>query len=478
MTRILVNISRQEVSLVYVDGNGNIVPSPAASSVMPFRSYSLPAGSPLNRRLISAIDERVKDVCGDIDEASRLALPLMLNFDNGVTQTAKEQTRAQFAQYGFGNIREVAIDEKTAEYFRNDPSFSGTVVVDSDGVNIYVSLALDSQPGAIARISLNNLGRDPRVEKLAWKIWEDIGAETIDLKFEDQRETLENAVRGFLQGSAAEIEDSVRLSDGRNYDFILNRGQANSVETDETVRLQSEFSGFLAKYNATDRSRLVVVLTGHAIGNEYIRRNLTQGFKRLGELKDSLLEAVIRHIDPSVGKQTEAAVLQPGPEAAQTLRPQTEPMGEPKKPEAAGKFTAEKVNLFTQAAPEKPKQEEPVKSAQPANIEIKASVEKKGGLFKKKTVTLRIVIDSTEISRLAWKSVLIVQEKPLSTIDPRNVVEEYSRGDTLPFYLDLSLPLKQCPDARKLRIYFKPDPDEPVNINQAYVQNAVTIDVD
>lgn len=477
MTRVLVNISRQEVSLIYVDGNGNIVPSPAASSVLPLRSYSLAAGSPLNRRIIGAIDERVKDVCGNIDEASRLAMPLILNFDNGVTQTAKEQTRAQFAQYGFGNIREVAMDEKIAEYFRNDPSFSGTVVVDSDGVNVYVSLALDSQPGAIARISLNNLGRDPRVEKLAWKIWEDIGAETIDLKFEDQRETLENAVRGFLQGNAAEIEDSVRLSDGRNYDFILNRGQANSVETDETARLQSEFSGFLAKYNAADRSRLVIVLTDHAIGNEYIRRNLTQGFKRVGELKDSLLEAVVRHIDPAGGTQAEAAPLQPEPEKRETLHPKQEPVSEPK-PASTGTFFAEKVNLFTQTAPEKPKQEEPVKSGGPANIEIKVSVEKKGGLFKKKTVTLKIVIDSTEISRLAWKSVLIVQEKPLSTIDPRNVVEEYSRGDTLPFYLDLSLPLKQCPDARKLRIYFKPDPDEPVNINQAYVQNAVTIDVD
>lgn len=358
------------------------------------------------------------------------------------------------------------LDAAVSAYYDREYSYDGVLTVDSDGKDVTFSLALRGQTGAIERRRLSGLGRDPRIELLANRIWDDVRDQTIDLRFETERAALEKAALDFIESGKSEVDGMIYLSDGDAYGYYLNRKDANKMQTERGIRLETELGNLLEAFNLADRSNSVAVFAGKTIGNEYLVSTLGRGFRTVEQLSGALAEAVQR-----IAEETEDGV-------AGSLKPLEIP--EPVNPEPVPmepEVRASAAPVEPQPEHESEKPEPKIVTAAIPVIKIDARViTEKTGMFKKKKV-LDIGIDSDDIRKLKWKSVLVIQEKPLTSIIEENVVKEYSRGDELPFYMKLDLPLKNFPKASKLRIYFKPDPDERVGINEAYTQFPVSVDV-
>lgn len=364
-------------------------------------------------------------------------------------------------------------DLKIALYYDREYTYDGVVVVDSDGKDVTYSLAMRGQTGAIERRRLKGLGLDPRIELLANRIWEDVRDQTIDLHYENECKVLEMAAIDFIESGKSEIDGSVQLSDGYTYDYYLSRADANKMQTERGMKLETELSNLLESFNLQDRSNSVVVFAGKTMGNEYLVSTLGKGFRTVEQLTGALAEAVAKVQDVI----PESAPLKPVETVATRadVTPEANPVAEEQAPAPKPESTAKLVE--GEETPEYAEEKAENEKAKIPVIRIKAGVSTvKAGAFKKKKV-LEIEVDSDDIKKLKWRSVLLIQEKPLTTLLEQNVVKEFDRGDTLPFFLKFDLPLKHCPKAEKVRIYIKPDPSERVGINEAYNQYPVTVEL-
>lgn len=110
-------------------------------------------------------------------------------------------------------------------------------------------------------------------------------------------------------------------------------------------------------------------------------------------------------------------------------------------------------------------------------LRLTASVEKvKTGLFRSKKV-LKVRAELPDGNALPCNSVLLIQDKPLASIQDRYIRAEYDRGESGPFEFSSDLPLPQCDGAARLRVYFKPHPDEAIGINNAFDCNECKVEL-
>lgn len=474
-------LSGMKISLEYVRGNGagSPEPFPRGNWPMPLAAFSRNHKAAFGPDLVFDITDRLKTLfdetlsaSGDL-EALKVSLPVAILLENDVADDAGTAVKEGFAKLGYGNVAIIRPDLLTADYYRREYHPQGVVTVNSDGKDLFISLSLDSQPGGVARKVMPGDGYDPRTEALAVKIWEQVRDYTIDLRMDNESAALQQAALRYLLSGKSEMEGSVRLSDGSEYDFFVNRSMVNN---DGTRKIQAALADFLSEFGLADRSRSVLVLRGDAIDSPYLRESLTPGFGEVAEMKGNLRDAVLRlalssadvrlaNSDTAGASPMEIVKPAPRQEPESNLRP------EPAK-QSAGFASPQPTIPTPQPATDNGQRttdnRQPEKGNPPMPIKIEATVETvKTGFLKKKKV-LKVYIEGEGNVKLKWHSVLCVQEKPLSTVEMENVVKDYDRGSKLPFSLDIDLPLKQCPDAKRLRIYFKPHPDEPVGINNAY----------
>lgn len=463
---IIITLSGKKISLEYIreDGAGEPAPFPRGSWPMPLSVFSRKLISGFGSDFVFDITDRLKTLfeetlsdAGDL-ESQKGSLPIVFLLENDVTDEDAKSIKENFGKLGYGNVATLRPDLLIAEYYRNGYHPQGVVTVNSDGTDLYISLSLDSQPGGVARKVLPGDGYDPRTEALAVKIWEQVRDCTIDLRMENEMPALTNAALNYLSSGKSEMEGTVRLSDGGECDFLVNRSMVNN---ESTRRIQSELAGFLTEFGLADRSRSVLVLRGDAITTQYLRQSLTPGFGEVAEMKGNLRDAVIRLAVSNATGIEQKEIVKPAPVSPLTPKPEVNAL----------------TDDPTRSPKEEPQQEEPEKEISLMPLKIEASVETlKTGFLKKKKI-LKIHISGEKNEKLKWHSVLCVQERPLSTVEMKNVVKDYDRGSKLPFSIDIELPLKQCPDAKRLRIYFKPHPDEPVGINNAYEVTPCNIDL-
>lgn len=118
-----------------------------------------------------------------------------------------------------------------------------------------------------------------------------------------------------------------------------------------------------------------------------------------------------------------------------------------------------------------------VELAELIRVKLSGSVEKeKTGFFRsKKVLKVRIEIPGGE--PLPCNSVLLIQERPLASIQAHYIRAEYEKGETGPFEFSADMPLSCCDGASRLRVYFKPHPDEAIGINNAFECNDCTIEL-
>lgn len=467
---IILSLTSQEVKLLYTEDNGTIVPLPSSNTSFRYSNYGGNGSQRVTKRLVDALIARIREILNTSDTAVLMGTPLLVASGMDVDRKDVDRMVDLLRNNGFSTVNTADVESAVARKYESEPAYDGVVTVNANGTDIHLALSFRSQPGRMARKTLVGLGNDPRVEQVAAKIWEYIREDTVDLRYEDQHDQLVEAARRFLDSKLPEVEDEVRLSDGYYHTYCLNRTRANFMESDDTARLQDEFTELLERYDASDRSRLALVLRNRAIDNEYLMHNITAGFKYVVNLQDQLLQDVVRQFSP--GCDFAAYETEPEPLAKPQPRPATPPSfnTNPAATAPTGQ-AAPTVGTFTDTfVPDDTPAKDPARPVGMPTIDIAAEiVTEKTGLFKKKR-SLKIRVSSPDIQRLPWRSVLLVQDKPLFKIQDQNVVKEFDRDDDLPFIITIPLPLPQCPDASSVMIYFKPDPSERVGINEAYRQ--------
>lgn len=404
-------------------------------------------------------------------------------FPSLADEKKRDEMLTTLSKKGCGDVEAVGEDAVIVNYYIQEYPFDGIIIVDSDGHDLSFSMGIGNQPESLGKAVHKGLALDPRVEKLAEQLWDQIKDQTIDLKFENESETLERIAGEFLKSGRSETEDEVLLSDGMEYSYYLSRTIVNKVQARDADRLRGAFNDFLEKYDMTDRSNSVIVLTGAAMGNDYLKGNLAPGFKSVAAYAGSLREAAERIAVRKEWDRWIAGELTPFVKSgdrkieAETDKALKESRG--RKP-SWEELSVENPELKEESQGEtvKSKGKSTEVAERPPLVKITVKVETvKAGMFKKKKI-LNIEIDSEDIKKLPIEGVLVIQEKPLTTLNPDNIVREYERGKEFPFYLKIDLPLKNHPDAKSLRIYFKPSPNERVKLNEGYRQFPTSVEID
>ena len=454
--KIIINLSAGVIEMAYTTekSKGRTVPLPGGMwpvSVAQFTFSSNPRfDGVFCMEVIKRIEKFLDSYTESEDEDLRLDnVDITFIIENDISDETAQTIENDFRIRGV-KVKMCRPDLLIAEYYRREHAFRGIVVADSNGTDLYLSVALSSRPGEIARRALPGLGSDPRLRGLAEKIWEVVSDQTIDMDMEIEMGALMATAEKFIESDRAEKDMSILLSDGQEYEVTIYRSM---VPRDESRILEAEYTGFLGSAaNLYDHSESVIVFRRQVCDSRYLRQLLSPAFKDVTEDDGALHEALIRLAVSSDAPPFKALPLQEDKDDNQSRRDEEEE-------KIAGDETGSTIR--NELIP----------------VSIEAEVQKvKVGLFKKKNI-LKIKIASPGNPSLKWHSVLCVQEKPLSVILDENIVKDYDRGDKLPFRLELELPLRQCPNAKRLRIYFKPHPDEPIGINNAYECAPCTINL-
>lgn len=475
--KIIICLSRKEISIYLSKDKGASAPSSLLKGEGPVKLDSFggkEAAAPLfkigkkaDELFRKALDEEVP---GWLEEHSKEELPVVLLLDNDVEEAGKESVLADLSRWGFENIKVSRSDTVLFDYLNREYDYDGLVSVGSDGRNLLVSMYSIEKPEIIVRKTLQDAANDNRVEAVAAKIWEQVSDYTLDLDKETELPALRREAEDFLASGRSEKEGNVRLSDGDTYAYFLNRHMLKDLGNDQ-VSLDRVFTEIMLDNGMHDRSRMAIVLRSHAIRSFYLKENLTNSFDRVYEETDSVLNEVLKRVATlhwdKISEEVNPHLVK---EKASSKPDPTKSVKNESRKDAPDTGTDEEQ--------EDTSEDKKTSDSNLIPVILSASVKKeKAGIFKKKNV-LTINVDFPETNKLKWASVLCVQEKPLKSVEQRNVVKSFDRGDKGPFTVKLDLPLSNCPEAKKLRVYFKPDPDEPIGINSAYLCDPCTVNVD
>lgn len=242
-----------------------------------------------NKLLLRAIEEQFKRFLrqtllgryGELD-ALRSSLPVIFAVENDIMDNERTYLLNLFRDGGYACADIKSYDEVIISYF--EAPGKHIAIANAQGGNLYVSLKVN--PGAgVERFCLNDFGKDPRVGRIAEKIWEQVSADSYTLQKEDEMARLKKAAADFIGSGKSETEDCLTLSDGRGYDYYLSRIMVDSLSTEKSGRLRTLFNEILDRKNI-DRSELKLILRGETVGNSYFKDSLCTGIRDCIEVND------------------------------------------------------------------------------------------------------------------------------------------------------------------------------------------------
>lgn len=410
-------------------------------------------------------------IAGDTNhEAGKAALQLVIVAENDIPDSTLMMLGEVLEKLGYGNVAFQRPDVLTSLYFRSENDLDGNLDVWTDDADLYLGISHSGNPNGMVRMRIPGAADDPRVDAVAMRIWEYVKDNTIDLRIANEMDRLRATARKFIDSGKPDCEEKILLSDGCSYDYVLERSDINGMHTESSRKIRNQISDFLGENGLADRSKASVVLRGSAASSQFLRLILEDGFVVKSTVTAAERNAMGKLASTLSGRWEDTLAAMSVPKTA-------EPVAEEKNRETVSKVNRPKVAVIDEI-PEYKEEEKIAEVKQgPVKVDLEASVETvKAGFMKKKKI-LKVRVTSAEIERLKWHSVLCIQEKPLKVVELQNVVKEFGRGDSLPFNLEFELPLKNCPNAKNLKIYFKPGPDEPVGINAAYAVAPVSVEV-
>ncbi len=199
-------------------------------------------------------------------------LPILVAFGMDVTANERSVVTGQLQRNGFGNIK--VIDEDSY-LIRSLHKNEDVLVLSSDGTTLYGAFYKASKRAG--EFSADGLGRDPRVEKLSRLIWERTNAQNDWLRYEDEKDELEEAANKFLVSGKSECDESVVLSNGNDYPYYLQQSDLWTFNNNDEIGVSRFIIDKIQTWNGS-RQSCCVFLKSHAIRNKYLMEQLVKEF--------------------------------------------------------------------------------------------------------------------------------------------------------------------------------------------------------
>ena len=487
LSRIIIVISAKDIYISYVKDSEDAYPSPLPGYVWPMslNKFGGPKAMAPDFAIGRACDEKMNafSVPGsELDnifaECEKAALPVVVIAENDVPDSGIESIVSNLSRWGYDNVKVTRPDVIATDYYNANYNFENIITASSNGADLSVSIFSKSVPGAIVRKAFEGRAVDNRVDSVANIIWDQVKNLTFDLKINTELDALRECAESFLKNPIAYHQGNIRLSDGDVYTYILRYKDLSTLPV-SVQPIEEAVTDFLLDHDIADRSKTAIIIRNDAIGNHYLKEALTKSFQTVAYEEGGIKDVFAKYIasrewdkisgNPDRDLVNVQVIIEP---------PIDYPIGGGSKPIGGTQVGKEPlggkpIDDEPGKGPD-PQPESPVKEFIP--VKLFAKIETEGGFFKKKK-TLVVTIEPPTSLLLPWDSVLCVQEDPMTTIDPRNVMKEFEAGRKGPFVIKLPLPLSQCPNAKKLRVYFKPAPYEKIGINNAYDHEPLTITI-
>lgn len=367
--RIIIFISHSSISFEYYqrDGAGKVVPIPHASCRWPepLAFYSSSMETMLGRAALSAFNsgtpnafygyfehlpknlsykrgglmkqfgkilldaaeevfasffsEQLLNNRGDLS-ANRATMPVMIVCEEDVKDNERAHLAKLFRDAGYGKAKVVSYKTFIERYARQTlkKNYDSDYVLEvwTEGSDLTMALIdLRNEQDSPTHI-FEGLGRDPRLDFVKDKIWNDMLGFNGFLERDKEEDAIERAALEFLNGTENVVDGRIIASDGAGYNYWLNRFEINFAEAEESTLIRRGVSNFLNQNGLKERDRILLVLRGSTAHNNYFESNLTNGFDKIlpssKTIREQVKDLIIAEPIPVVQTEPKEPEKEPG----------------------------------------------------------------------------------------------------------------------------------------------------------------------
>lgn len=211
-------------------------------------------------------------------------------FSASYTEAEKRSIMGKLSQHGYKHLKEYDLNSSLCVTYKNFPY---ALILSADGNDLYVGYYDTDKKKAIATTSINEAGKDPRVEKLAECIWKKLLEESSYLNKKTDFEAVKAEAKAFLQSNKSELDGTIYL-EGGTHDFFIKRKDAeidNLLDYGSSSVL-SHLSNFVNK-NHVKREETILLLSDGVSGNQYFH-DVFNGFTpEMAEMDEKCLYDIL-----------------------------------------------------------------------------------------------------------------------------------------------------------------------------------------
>lgn len=211
-------------------------------------------------------------------------------FSASYTEAEKRSIMGKLSQHGYKHLKEYDLNSSLCVTYKNFPY---ALILSADGNDLYVGYYDTDKKKAIATTTINEAGKDPRVEKLAECIWKKLLEESSYLNKKADFEAVKAEAKVFLQSNKSELDGTIYL-EGGTHDFFIKRKDAeidNLLDYGSSSVL-SHLSNFVNK-NHVKREETILLLSDGVSGNQYFH-DVFNGFTpEMAEMDEKCLYDIL-----------------------------------------------------------------------------------------------------------------------------------------------------------------------------------------
>ena len=211
-------------------------------------------------------------------------------FSASYTEAEKRSIMGKLSQHGYTHLKEYDLNSSLCVTYKNFPY---ALILSADGNDLYVGYYDTDKKKAIATTTINEAGKDPRVEKLAECIWKKLLEESSYLNKKADFEAVKAEAKAFLQSNKSELDGTIYL-EGETHDFFIKRKDAeidNLLDYGSSSVL-SHLSNFVNQNNIR-KEETVLLLSDGVTGNQYFH-DVFNGFTpEMGEMDEKCLYDIL-----------------------------------------------------------------------------------------------------------------------------------------------------------------------------------------
>lgn len=233
----------------------------------------------------------VKEFCDiNVTDSDKEESVIGTIFSASYTEAEKRSIMGKLSQHGYKHLKEYDLNSSLCVTYKNFPY---ALILSADGNDLYVGYYDTDKKKAIATTTINEAGKDPRVEKLAECIWKKLLEESSYLNKKADFEAVKAEAKAFLQSNKSELDGTIYL-EGGTHDFFIKRKDAeidNLLDYGSSSVL-SHLSNFVNK-NHVKREETILLLSDGVSGNQYFH-DVFNGFTpEMAEMDEKCLYDIL-----------------------------------------------------------------------------------------------------------------------------------------------------------------------------------------